>query len=187
MLLWLGGNLLNYHHLTWEPDRTGFLQPCCSLAFDFHWDNSVASTKALESIQQERRGCLIWPGQATRCQWQRLCPLWAKLWTISSSQFCGSDIDSLCKLWRAAGARGRAKACSLFSVEQARPLGLPIYNHPFLIGYMKILHLFHCFPSKFRSISACRLSHKALIQADKCLRRTYTFVSYCCCSELPHT
>lgn len=59
------------------------------------------------------------------------------------------------------------------------------YNHTFLTDYIKISWPFHCFPNRFKLLSACRMSHKALIRTDKCLLGQSAFVSSCCPSKSP--
>ena len=64
-------------------------------------------------------------------------------------------------------------------------LGSLQYNHTFLTDYIKISWPFHCFPNRFKLLSACRMSHKALIRTDKCLLSQSVFVSLCCLSKSP--
>lgn len=196
MLPWLGGNLLNYHHLNQEPDRAGFPHHFCSLPFEVHRDHCIASTGGLERVQQERRGWSLCLGQAPWCQWQRLCPLSAKLQTLSSSQITGSYTESLCQLLQTtqkivSQAKSTAKTQQLLVSEQAGVaflaslLGSLQYNHTFLTDYIKISWPFHCFPNRFKLLSACRMSYKALIRTDKCLLSQSVFVSLCCLSKSP--
>lgn len=194
MLPWLGGNLLNYHHLNQEPDRAGFLHHFCSLPFEVHRDHCNASKGGLERVQQERKRLCL--GQAPRCQWQRLCPLSAKLQTLSSSQTTGGYTESLCQLLQttqqsASQAKSTVKAQQQLVSEQAGVAFLASlsgslqYNRTFLTDYIKISWPFHCFPNRFKLLSACRMSHKALIRTDKCLLGQSEFASFCCPSKSP--
>ena len=115
---------------------------------------------------------------------------------LSSSQITGGYTESLCQLLQttqqsASQAKSTAKAQQWLVSEQAGVAFLASlsgslqYNRTFLTDYIKISWPFHCFPNRFKLLSACRMSHKALIRTDKCLLGKSAFVSFCCPSKSP--